>query len=334
MPLPHLLQTINIPGEPEPLPHLVHFESRGRTSHVHWDGCEVQRQFYIDRFKAAPHACAALLGFVLQEGTRFVRYLPAVDTYYDEILYCNEAKWDHVEKKAISNSTAIDPVARNLDQAQAYVNFMERVNRIAERPEGGAFINASYRPLISAYHGDAYGHRADPPNRFRQFDFMDPVIVPGNKTYPWPLGLVVKPSQPFTREIDVPPEVADPLMLPTKQLSMRRMFLGRVPYEILDAALGAVNNAPWPAGNPREIDWAWTIPQFPKETLRFESYEVTPHWSQLSVRNVWFEVKLNFTAIAFRGSPVYDSDEVKSDIGDVTWNHGFFATVGQKGLVA
>ncbi len=347
MPIPELRPTLVIDNRD--VPHLLHMESRGRTSHVHWDGCEVQRQFYVNHYWAAPHVCAALLGFVLQEGAVYKRYLPANDPIYNQILYCNEARWEHVDKQSISAAAPINAVSGNVSVEQAYSHFMFEVNRIGENKvtvdngglitegvPGGAFITASYRPLISAYYGDDYssGPGGPIPRRERQFDFLDPQIVPSTRSVPWPMGLAVKPGGDVLNALDVPDAHMEPLIVPTLEFTVRRMFLGRVPYEILNPALGTVNNADWPAGNYRAPNWPWTIPQFPAETLRFDSYQVIPHWSQSSTFNTWYEVKLHFLARAFRGSPFYDQNGVRSALGDVTWNHAFFAAVGERGGVA
>lgn len=340
MPIPELRPTVLIDNRD--VPHLLDLEARGRTSHVHWDGCEVQRQFYVNHYSAAPHVCAALLGFVLNEGAVYKRYLPASDPIYDRILYCNEARWDHVDKQSISAAAPLNATAGNVSNIQAYSHLMWQINRVGENKvtvtdeglitegvPGGAFITASYRPLISAYHGDAYSSGpGDPvPPRERQFDFMDPQFVPGSATIPWPLGVETRRYATFPSSLliydPVPEESAEAIRIPVNEFSIRRMFLGRVPYEVLDAMVGTVNSVAWPVGNPGEIDWPWSLPQFPAETLRFENYEATQHWSQSSFREAWFEVRLVFSH-RNKWDVVYDRNAVRTAHGPVTWNHAFF----------
>jgi hypothetical protein len=326
MAIPILTRSLGVDAAGDPIPHLREFESRGRTSHIHWDGCEVQRQFYVDDYRAAPEVCGALLGFVLWTGNGYQRYLPAFDPYYNQILYCNEARWDHVDgdKKSISNSPAIAGAPAEVPAEEAYLHFRDKVNTVREEAEGGAFITASYRPLISAYHGDRYGIFSESnPDRDRQFDFMDPQITAGSKTIPWPDGMVVRTDADILKWTAVSEEVADPVTIPTKDMTIRRMFLGEVPYAGYDAALGKVNNAAWPVGNPGTIQWPWTIPQFPAHTLRFDSYNVIRHWSQHSRANIWYEVELNFSAISLVEDGVHNSEGTYIGVAPVTWQHVF-----------
>lgn len=323
---------------------LTHCESRGRTSHVHWDGAEVQREFYVTPFAQAPHVCAALLGFVLKVGSQeFKRYLPAFDPYYDQILYCNEAKWDSRDKKEISASQAVRGEILNLSQESSYWMLMNRLNAIAEMhyvqkgPKdafelgaGGAFVNASYRPMISGYH-PTLSNDATPDAiykaRARQFDFMEPLTTPGSETIPWPLGIMYRWSYPggFLTEKPyqpVPAESAKPITVSVNEFTMRRMFLGNVPTARFADIMGTINHAAWPAGDQTAPDWQWTFAQFPPETLRLEGYEVITHWSPLSHNNQWFEVVFHFLH-RNKYDTVYDKDAKRLDKGAVTWNHTF-----------
>ena len=318
MPIPELRNMVVVDGEN--VPHLETMESRGRTNHVHWDGCEVQRQFYINHYRAAPDVCAALLGFVLRETTQagglvYRRYLPAFDPYYNQILFCNEARWDHVDQKAISNSTPLAATAEGLEQTAAYHRFMAGASVVPERAEGGAFITASYRPLISAYTVS---------NRDRQFDYMDPILTPGVSTIPWPDGLqIVKDGRILGINADtLSQEAADPIAIPLIEFTVRRMFLGKIPYVTWNIHLNKVNYLPWPSV-PAGEGWPWTIPQFPAETLRFDSYKVTSHWSQSSTLNLWYEVEFHFSWRSYVDYPVFGLNGENLGRQWVTWNHVF-----------
>ena len=335
MPIPELRSTLrerDADGLIQDVPHLRELESRGRTSHVHWDGCEVQRAFYVNHFRAAPDVCAALLGFVLRGvsgagGSIYVRYLPAFDPYYNQILYCNEARWDHVDgdKKSISNSPPIGGAAGDVPALNAYLHFKEQVNTVRERGEGGAFITASYRPLISGYHPQRYNNILTAADRDRQFDFIDPILTSGTQTIPWPDGFqIVKVGKigGIGNWDNVSAEVVDPVAIPLIEFSIRRMFLGKVPYRALDALLRYVNAEAWPAGTPGDLVWPWTFPQFPAHTLRFDSYEETRHWSQSSDLNKWHELKLNFSWRNHYDTEVRDSNgRLLEGSHPVTWNH-------------
>jgi hypothetical protein len=352
MPIPEMRPTVAVGGNV--VPFLDHLESRGRTSHVHWDGCEVQRQFYVHHYTAAPHVCEALLGFVLRGvdgtgGSIYTRYLPAFDPVYDQILYCNEARWDHVDgdKKSISNAAPIG-VPGNVPALEAYqyylgnkLDVVGKVNEVGENNvvvteegaivsdvPGGAFITASYRPMISGYHPQRYNNILTPADRDRQFDFMDPILTPGTQTIPWPDGFQILKRFILTglpNRDNVSPEVADPYTIPLIEFSVRRMFLGKVPYRALDQLLNHVNHEPWPPGEPGGLAWPYTFPQFPAETLRFDNYQETRHWSQSSDLNKWHEVKLNFSWRNHYSEDVNHLDTAEPLEGKhpVTWNHIF-----------
>lgn len=340
MPIPELTQTVVIDGKD--VPWLREVESRGRTSHVHWDGCEVQRQLYCNHYWTAPHVCAALLGFVLRGvdgtgGAIFTRYLPAFDPIYDQILYCNEARWDHVDgdKKSISNASPIGGAAGNVTKVQAYSHFMFEINRVGENKvvvdndgsitegvPGGAFITASYRPLISAYRGP-YGV-LDEVGRHRQFDFMDPVLTPGVQTIPWPDGLqLVKRGKTFgnTNPDNISGELADPITIPLIEFTIRRMFLGKVPHQRFSELQNTVNEDAWPSGQANSDQWPYTLPQFPAHTLRFDGYTETRHWSQSSNLNQWHEVEFHFSWRNYRDFPIMDLNGDSTGRTWVTWNH-------------
>jgi hypothetical protein len=334
VPIPELRPTL-VANDVD-IAHLREFEARGRTSHVHWDGCEVQRRFYVNNYRAAPHVCEALLGFVLRSGSVYQRYLPAVDPYYNQILYCNEARWDHVDgdAKSMSNSPPVGGASVvDLPIDEAYANFMGKVNTVAEEAEGGAFVTASYRPMISGYHPIRYDNILTPADRDRQFDFMQPTLTPGTQTIPWPDGFEILKRYILTNLPNtdtVSAEVADPYTIPLIQFSVRRMFLGKVPYRALDQLLNHVNHEAWPPGDPSGIGWNYTFPQFPAETLRFDDYKETRHWSQSSDLNKWHEVQLNFSWRNHYDSQVHhlDTAELLGGQNPVTWNHIFINPFG------
>lgn len=339
MGIPELRATIQFLGKD--VPHFREVESRGRTSHVHWDGCEVQRQFYVNHFQAAPDVCEALLGFVLRAGDSYVRYLPAFDPIYNQILYCNEARWDHVDgdKKSISAAAAIGGAAGEVPALDAYNHFKIMVNAVGEDKvtvtdeglivegvPGGAFITASYRPLISGYHPQRYQNILTAADRDKQFDYMDPIFTAGTQTVPWPHGVVFVKDGILggINADDVPAELADPITIPLIQFSVRRMFLGKTPHRALGNLLNKVNHEVWPAEEFSELVWPYTFSQFPAETLRFDSYEEIRHWSQSSDLNKWHEVKLNFSWRHFYDTGLRDrTGQRVTGVNPVTWNHVF-----------
>jgi hypothetical protein len=157
------------------------------------------------------------------------------------------------------------------------------------------------------------------PDRLRQFDWMDPLVTPGVSTVAWPDGLsLVGRTLGFTNLDTISPE-REPIMVPILELTVRRLFLGRVPNEILDPLLGKVNDRPWPGRE--KLAYPYTFPQSPPETLRFDSYEIIPHWSQSSYRNQWFEVKLYFTGRRLFAQHLHNLSGGYIGAGWVTWNH-------------
>lgn len=327
---------------------VTEWESRGRTAHSHWDGVEVQRIFHMRPYSQAHQVAAALEGSVYYEadggGSRWVRALPARDPYCPE-CYCNEVRIDHVDpqKDSISFSPSIRWsrfIVKKSPEAQV-AHFLERTRLVGEEPAGGAFLTASYRPLVSAYRPFVSpGDEEEGPSEYelaKQFDWIEPRFMPGNLTVPWPEGLNCNSSrtiqQPFIAQ--VPPETAKPIHLPVHEFTIRRLLVGSIPWQTINWLTNTVNAGVKTYESVGEAlsGWGWPyredqnrtdLPRFLPGTLRFDKCEVVDHYSRTAANNKWFELIYHFSWLCFQDHNVYDRNGYLLNGGnltDVTWNH-------------
>ena len=305
-------------------------ESRGSTVHSHYDGRQIERSFYLKPWSAAPDVVEAMLGSVTQEteGGNWVRHFPAQHPKYTD-CYCNEVKCQAVHPHAIANSPsiALGDMASYDTEASRYAHFMEQLNAVDDDPAAGAFLTASYRPLLSAYKPYADRHECDGA----VFDWINPLFVPSVRTVPWPdgLGTVGKTVNEPDWWAAVPDEIAQPLNVPIVHFTVKRLFVGEVPYLLLDELMNTVNDASWPT-----VPSYYALPEFPKGTLRFDNYEVIKHASRASTHGCWYELRYHFSWLDLKGYPVYTATgDLAGDQGyaDVTWNHALMRPHGNRG---
>lgn len=315
------------------------FETRGKTVHSHYDGREIQRIFHVlgdiipgqkpspcpARYQKAPDVVEAMLGSVTQEveGGNWTRHFPAQDPEYPQ-CYCNEVKVGQIDPRAIASSPtlALRNLAVELTPEARYAKFMQQVNSVQDNPAGGSFLTASYRPLISGYKPEYSRHELEG----RIFDWIDPHFTPAVRTVPWPDGMEVVvqektslPGKPGTWGAGVPEEVGQPVNVAVLEFTVKRLLLGEVNHSLLDPLLNTVNDSSWPI-----IPVRYNIPQFPKGTLRFDSYDVVNHFSPSSPGGFWYELVYHFLWMNLKDKPVFGEEGQRSGIdgwGDVTWNH-------------
>lgn len=308
------------------------FETRGKTVHSHYDGREIQRTFHLlgdvipgrtppARYQKAPDVVEAMLGSVTREveGDKWTRHFPAQDPEYPQ-CYCNEVKVRQIHPDAISKSPTLGlgNLAAETTPEARYAKFMQQVNGVQDNPAGGCFLTASYRPLMSAYRpSPSDPHESDG----RIFDWIDPHFTPGVRTGPWPDGLQIATR---TKAVSVwtpsvPDEVAQPVNIPITEFTIKRLLVGEVPYTLLDRLLNSVNDRSWPVPANQ-----YTIPLFPKGTLRFDNYKVANHYSPASGGGLWYELVYHFSWMNLLDSPVFGEEGQLLDKGgyaNVTWNH-------------
>ena len=329
------------------LSKVTKWESRSRTVHSHWDGLEVQRVFRMRPFSEAYQVQAALEGSVYRETTTsdWTRRLPARDAYYPD-CYCNETRIDHVDpqKDSISFSPSIrwSRFLATKDAETQLLDFLERTRLVGEQPAGGAFLTASYRPLVSAYipqvsPGDPDSQPSD-LERSKMFDWIGPTFTPGAKSIPWPLGLGVQVAgfQPFSAH--VPPDAANPVHVPTHGFTIRRLLVGKIPWKTINALTNTVNSGLLPSegmtaanmlegpGWPyRENRATTTLPLFPPGTLRFDKCEVKNHYSPIAAHQHWHELTYHFSWLCLSSKNVHDAAGLDltalGGLAPVTWNH-------------
>ena len=332
----------------KPLEGIEQFESRGSTVHTHSDGREIQRTFYLEPYRMAPAVVAAMQGSIAGEASSpgridwpvAHRLFPARDPVYPE-CYCNEVKVTAIDPRAIANSDGLAlnfPIVLGRSDAEQQTAdatrhrlFMFNLNRIPDTPAGGCFLTASYRPLISGWKSnDEDNLQVFESATDQRFDWINPHFVPSVRTVPWPDGFriatgpatVTNPLTPV-----VPDEVAQPVNIPVKEFTVKRLFVDRPRYDLLDSLLNTVNASSWPDPWPDTISpggYYLGIPQFAPGTLRFDSYEVIEHHSPIPNRPGWYELVYHFSWINLRDKPVFNElNELSGDQGYdwVTWNH-------------
>ncbi len=306
------------------------FQSRGRTTHVAWDGLEIQKEFYLDPFGSAPAVVEALQGSVFQDDDKqWKRRIPAIDPYYDN-CFCNEARIDHIDsqKKSITISTDLE-FAPGLAEAAVpnvdnYRRFMAQVNTVRDIPAGGCFITASYRPLLSAYLPEilpSFTEEQKQLARSPMFDWIDPQWVPGFETVPWPDGLAAVFRHGVTGIPvlhSVPPSSAKPIVVPVIEFTIRRLLIGAVPWNTINRLNMVVNDSTWPGDNWPQVRFRKL---FPKGTLRFEGAEVLEHYSPATPGGFWFELIYHFRWLSLEDFSLVHDDTGLQRGRTVTWNH-------------
>ncbi len=324
---------------------------RSRTTHIAWDGLEVQKQFYVDPFTVAPAVVEALQGSVFQEADKtWVRRLPAVDPYYP-YCYCNEALIDQVdpEKQSMAISPAlgvvVDEDEPDIPNVINYDRLMSKVNTVGEEAAGGAFITAHYRPLISALV-PPLAVSADPGpaaeaafalQDSKMFDWIDPQWLPGVKTVAWPDGMGVIVRHGFTglpAAIRLPKGVADQVTVPITEFSIRRLLVGRIPWKTISSISNCVNHVDWPTNVTSGEGNIRFEGLFKEETLKFDGAEIVEHYSPASDGGFWYEIIYHFQWLHLEEPNVYDANGRLDPRGVVTWNHALVTPeVGLLGAV-
>lgn len=308
------------------------FESRGSTIHTHYDGRHIQRKFYLENYSKADDVVEALLGTVTGGPSNWTRRFPAQYPGHPW-CFCNEVRIEQIDPRAIAISPTLGLEALRPgvgDSEWRYKTFMHQVYAVPDRPAGGCFLTASYRPLLPARRPAPFV--ASPSDEegaeeawlqqeaSKSWDWIDPHFTPEVKTVPWPDGLqvAIKPEATALLVAAIPDEVANPVSIPVIGFRIKRLLVGEVPWGILNALTNTVNEGPWPLAPE-----LYTIPQFPKGTLRFNNFEVIDHYSPSASGGVWFELVLHFSWMSYRSTEVWNEEGIcsKNQVADVGWNH-------------
>lgn len=322
----------------KPLSGIETFESRGSTVHTHYDGREIQRIFYLKPASMAPAVIAAMQGSVVSgqgiDGATVHRLFPARDPYYDE-CYCSEVKMTYVDPRAIAESDSLKlnhPVLFTPDPEFRHRIFMQKLNDIKDTPAGGCFLTASYRPLITGWKPGQSLEGEFESAIDQRFDWVNPHFTPTVRTVPWPDGFRIATGATVGGltagwTATVPDEVAEPVNIPVIEFTVKRLFVAKPEFGLLNALMNTVNKEAWPNAQGAAASMGTyknSIPQFPPGTLRFDSYEIIEHASPVPAGPVWYELVYHFSWLSLVDKPVFNNlGDLSGDNGlaVVTWNH-------------
>jgi len=329
-----------MPEQYPDLREIKKLECRGRTTHSHWDGVEIQREFYIEPFASGPAVLEALQGSVWQDegDKKWYRLLPAYDPYHPH-CFCNEARMVHIdpERDSITISPGLDvgmdrnPLGDIAIDNKNHFHFIEQTSTTEEKAAGGCFIHATYRPLVTGYVVNINPFwTADERNAALSpsFDYIDPRFKPMIHTVPWPDGLrAIRGTAAGPRGFSVELNQGQPLRIPVNEFTIKRLLVGQVPWNMLRRTVNGVNGSKWPdpVGH-LAMTGKFTLPTFPRGTLRFDDFEVIPHYSRLQSHTVWYELVYHFSWLNYKDIHVFNKhggleERDANGLSDVTWNH-------------
>ncbi len=277
-----------------------------RVVHTTSTGIEVTRQFYVEPYHEHRGLIFRLQGSVIGGGRR----PPAHDPYIRN-CYCNETLTTYAAKEVLASS---DALSKNVG-----VDVNEQLKVREEPDEGlaGALVTAHYRPLLTAWtSSDPFKPDTD------EWDWIDPIVKPGVRMLPWTGGLYVQ-TEAGTRS--VPPETANPITVPVDDITIRRLFLSKVPWQAIDGLKGAVNTERFPPANHAAFGG---FADCESRTLKFEGADV--HNMLDTAGNRWFELTYHFKHLGHASGIVYAFDGTERPDAAVTWNHVFTSPTALK----
>jgi len=302
-------------------------ELRDRTVHTSASGMEIIRTFHVRPYDAHPAVLKSLQGSV---DANNVRTPPARDPYIPT-CYCTEARVNFAHEDAAASVESIDNLVGGVNDPDPTLVKLEGGGRNQAKQKettalgtAGAIVEAHYRPLISAWDPTD----ADAANK--RFDWLDPTFTPGVRHIPWPQGLYVNaemlPLFPgagaLTIPEEVPQEVGSPIGVPVSDVSIRRILVGKIPWDAIKEAEHAINKGIWPAAGSKV---AGRLPTFEPGTLRFKPPNIR---NMLDTEgNRWYEITLNFEWLQLYAPEVYKLDGTSAP-GWVTWDHVFMQPEG------
>lgn len=297
--------------EKKPVEDLVFLESRNRVDDISPSGIEVQRTFYLNKYKYWQTVVSKMEGHVdTDKDGKHTRVLPVKDEYTN--TFWNQVRVVPADSDGSSHADSVDAVIdiNKIDEdAEAgmdnWSNVRNGVANYKEDFEGGAFITGIYRPIFSAWVGTADGG----VERF--FDWLDPTFTPGSFTVPWVDGLRWSSEEFSKGGLQVMgPEVVAPIVVPTMQFSIRRSLL--IDFDPLwNSLLGKVNKDVWTPKNTN-------LMRFDAETLRYDSWY--PEMKINSNSNRTWDVIFTFTHLKMIDWLV-QGKEGKFFADSVTWQH-------------
>jgi len=294
------------------MPQPTKIEQMNRTVHTSQSGIEIVRTFYVEPYDSHPAVLKELQGGVDVtrnadgKATSWERTAPARDTYIRN-CYCTECVVNFADPDAMASSLG-------LQDDPALGTLLEKLEGQPEKTAlgtAGAIITAHYRPLITAWKS------SDPDNPDDDvWDWIDPQFVPGSRQIAWPDGLYI------TNGIDVdsvPDDAGEALRIPISDFSIKRMFVGSIPWGTIDRMAGTVNAVDFPGPGGA----AAGLPNFAPRTLKFMGADTPTMIDSEGER--WYEITYRFRWISYYTDRLTDVLGVDSE-GPVTWNHVFTNT--------
>lgn len=277
---------------------------------------DITREFYVEPFEVWPSVVELLMGKVEPDGNTFKRTRPARDTIVRN-AFCNETIVTLADRDAMASSPSLGSLSEET---------RKQIENVEESPESvGAKITAHYRPLITAWQPKATGDgivdvfAGEPPDDI--WDWMDPTFNTSFRQIPWTPGLNISfpggiAGLPSSKS--VPQEVGVPIAIPITDFSIKRMLVGKPPWDLIQAVAGCVNSVRFPdPASPA----ANGLPSFAPRTLRFDSPTIKNMMDSRGRR--WYEITYNFKWIQGVGDLI---DALgNEDFGPVTWNHVFMS---------
>lgn len=265
-------------------------EQTGRTVGTSHTGIEIIRKFYVEPYDAHAEVIKSLRGYI-KDGKRVA---PCHDPYITN-CFCTDARVEDIDPDAWCSANSIDE------------GKLEAVLQKKKSPKAGATIVATYRPMITAWKNDDDDER---------FDWLDPLVQPGIRQVPWPQGLFAAvDSALFGDDITaVPKEVASPLGVTVSDITIRRILVPEIKWEVLQQCANCVNIVNFPGPGYRGL------PDCQPRTLRFDGANVENMIDTEGQR--WYQLNYHFKWIDHWSNRLHDGKGKKTS-GWVTWNHVF-----------
>lgn len=299
-------------------------QQMGRTAHLSSSGMDITQTFYTEPFDSWPTVVEVLQGKVEKVGEKWKRTPPARDSVI-KTAYCNETLIDFAHPDGMASSDKLELAGGNL------------IDKIQDTPPepalgaAGAKIVAHYRPLVTAWQPDGSDSQPNDPDNpdDRIWDWMEPKFETGVRMIPWPDGLfVTEKTLGATHSHAIDPALSTPLAVPITDFSIKRMLVGEIPWDQIDAASGALNSSLFPEENTPPANG---LPKFRPRTLKFEGADIRNMMDSRGRR--WFEIVYRFKRIHLLSNRIFDHKGNGPETGWVTWNHIFMhpSTFGWQG---
>jgi hypothetical protein len=304
-------------------------EIRDRMARITSTGSEVIVKWYCEPASAAPIVIAQMLGGIsgMPSSTSATRVVPAYD-YAFPYCYCVSAQEVPLDSRSITSSppaTAIvDPDITNttnsIGQALQSPAIFDgplscnlSTNEKYQQPDTqggtvGCYIEATYRPLYSAYAYNFPGSSKDPTapasiDRQVSFDYIDPQFHPGSKTFDVSTSL-----NPLLYAFKTQQLQQGGLLTETwHEFTIRRVLCPSVPFYTIQLLANRINGT---------NAWAPTHMKLPRLPVANLSYQYNPANPYLSSSNI-YPVPPPYAPTGSSQTPCFPVGTLRFDYADV-----------------